>query len=159
MAEKTAKEAIMAKVEKAGKKVEKVAEKQIAGRKPKAGGLQDKVTFLEKAAVLKGKTRSEAVQMLQEKYPEMTLNYARTVVYSSMKDFEWTKAERKAPPVKAKKAEKAAEKVVDKKATKTSAKPAAKPAPAAKAPATKAKAEKPAKAKPAASEEDDDFDF
>lgn len=135
-------------VEKKGKGKAVVAEKKAAGRTPKAGGLREKIDWLEKNFVQKGKTRSEAVAALQAKYPDMSINYARTVVYSSMKDSNWTPSERKAP------------------AKKTAAKEAAPAKKEAKAPA---KPEKKAPAKPAKKaakveeefddEDEDDFDL
>jgi RNA polymerase sigma factor (sigma-70 family) len=136
-------EATMAQAKKSSKVTKQEDTK--AGRKPKAGGLQEKIAYLEKVAVAKGKTRSEAVKIIMEKYPEMTINYARTVVYSGMKNSDWPATERKAPAPKAKKTEKATP-TTKKSAPKTEAKPDKVP----KAKATKAAA---------APADDDDFDF
>lgn len=150
---KTNKEKSMAAkvAEKQGKK-EVVVEKK-AGRTPKAGGLREKIDWLDKTFVQKGKTRSEAVAALQVKYPDMSINYARTVVYSSMKEYDWTASERKAPPKKVAKAPvKAAAPVKGAKAP--AGKVATKVAPAAKAVVKKSK---PA---PVADDDDDeDFDL
>ena len=115
-------------------------------RKPRTNGLQAKIEWLEAQAVAKGKSRSQAIEMLLTKYPEMSENYARTIVYSQMKDYDWTKSERKTAAPKAPKA-----------------KAATKAKPAATKKSVKKSAPAPAEAEDAYEEdeeiEEDDFDF
>ncbi len=71
------------------------------GRKPTKGGLQDKIAWVERMFVDKGKTRPKAIEGLLEKYPDMTKNYAKTLVYSYMQDQDWTSARGETKPKKA----------------------------------------------------------
>ena len=67
------------------------------GRSPRKGGLHDKMAWVDAQFCSKGKTRPEAVQGLLKKYPEMSENYARTIVYSQMNEYTFVPArERKA---------------------------------------------------------------
>ena len=70
-------------------------------RASKKGGLVEKRHFVIDNFVTKGLTRPEAVAGLQKKYPDMSVNYARTIVYSQLKDEKWKEAPRQAPVKKA----------------------------------------------------------
>jgi hypothetical protein len=97
------------------KKETKVAAKK--GRAPVKNGLHDKVEFVR--AHCKGQTRGEAVAALQKKWPDMSINYARTLVYSYMKDDSNLFAAGRAKKAKsASKPAKKGSKIIVKKATK-----------------------------------------
>jgi len=95
-----------------------------AERQTKKGGMNDKIEYVRLNFVAKGKSRSEAIAGLQVKYPEMSANYAKTLVYGKMQDEKFAKSERKAA---AKKPAKKGSKILAKPAKKTAAvKPATK---------------------------------
>jgi RNA polymerase sigma factor (sigma-70 family) len=91
-----------------------------AERQTKKGGMNDKIEFVQANFVAKGKSRSEAIAGLQVKFPEMSSNYTKTLVYGKMKDEKFAKSERKTP---AKKMAKKGSKILAK-STKKVAKPA-----------------------------------
>jgi len=97
----------------------KVVAKKPAERQTKKGGMNDKIEFVGANFVAKGKSRSEAIAGLQAKYPEMSSNYAKTLVYGKMKDEKFAKSERKAS---AKKPAKKGSKILSKPVKKTVAK-------------------------------------
>jgi RNA polymerase sigma factor (sigma-70 family) len=88
------KENTMAKAKKSKATIKKDSES--SGRPARKGGMREKIDWAEKMFVAKGKSRSDAVAGLVEKYPDMSLNYARTLVYSYMKESNWPETERKA---------------------------------------------------------------
>lgn len=55
----------------------------------KVTGLRAKIEWIDEVAVKNDKSKSEAVQMLLAKYPEMSDNYAKTIIYTYMKDYHW----------------------------------------------------------------------
>lgn len=117
--------ASMAKSEKKAVKkpvAKKSKAEETVGRQPRAGGQHDKVEWVRKNFVEKGKTRGAAIEGLVAKYPQMSVNYAKTIIYTHMREENWAATERKAP-------------------TKTAEKPAAKKV-ATKKPATAKKATK-----------------
>lgn len=120
----------MAKTKSATKKStsKKAAATTAKGRTPRKGGLHEKIEFVNSNFVAKGLTRPDAVQGLLKKYPDMSENYARTIVYSQMKEYKFESARGKAAPkAKASKASSKtapAKKSTSKKSSKkTSAKP------------------------------------
>lgn len=77
-------------------------EPKAKGRPSIKNGLQDKMDWVDRMYVAKGKTRPEAIEGLLEKYPDITENYAKTIVYSYMKDdYEWPSARGKGTKKKA----------------------------------------------------------
>lgn len=76
-------------------KASKTKSKESKGRTPRKGGLHDKIDWVDAQFAEKGKTRPEAVEGLLTKYPEMSENYARTIVYSQMREYTFTPARRK----------------------------------------------------------------
>jgi RNA polymerase sigma factor (sigma-70 family) len=128
------KENTMAKAKKS-KVVKKEVATESAGRPARKGGMREKIDWAEKMFVVKGKSRSDAVAGLVEKYPDMSLNYARTLVYSYMKESDWPATEKKAPskkPAAKKAAPKKEEKVSKKAPAPTSKKKAVEKKPVAK---------------------------
>jgi RNA polymerase sigma factor (sigma-70 family) len=107
-------------------KNKKVA-KKAAERQTKKGGMNDKIEYVRLNFSAKGKSRSEAIAGLQAKYPEMSSNYAKTLVYGKMKDEKFAKSERKA----------STSKKPAKKGSKILAKKTSKPAKAGKPTSTK----------------------
>lgn len=96
-------------------KAQKAARPEKGGKRVVSkDGLVAKIKFLEVNFVNKGRTRSDAVKGLTERYPDMSINYARTIVYSQMKEYDWAASEpkakkkksisKKAAPTKSKKA-------------------------------------------------------
>jgi RNA polymerase sigma factor (sigma-70 family) len=77
-------------------KEKKMATKKAEAKATRKGGMNDKIEFVRTNFVTKGKTRSDAIAGLQAKYPDMSANYAKTLVYGKMKDEKFAKGERKA---------------------------------------------------------------
>jgi RNA polymerase sigma factor (sigma-70 family) len=120
-------EEIESKSAKARKEKGMAKETKKAERATRKGGMTDKIEYVRQNFVAKGKSRSEAIAGLQTKYPDMSANYAKTLVYGKMKDEKFAKSERKAHTPKAPKAAKKGSKILPSKKV------------AAKKPATAAK--------------------
>jgi hypothetical protein len=105
----------------------KTTEKARKGRKPTKGGMQDKIAWIVSNFVEKGKSRSEALHALIKKYPDLSANYLRNVIYKKMEDVSWAGVSKKAAKKGAKKASNTTKKAPVKKAP-PKKKPAKKPA-------------------------------
>ncbi len=145
------------------------------GRKPTKDGLQSKIDWLDREFCKKGKSRAQAIEALTTKYPDISPNYAKTLVYNKMppsQGFEWAEGTRgrKATEEKATKgtkkpAGKTKAEAAPAKSTKKKDAPATKPKAAKKAAAepeeeeAAPKASKPKAGKKGAKSPDDDWDF
>ena len=72
-----------------------MAKEKKAERATRKGGMTDKIEYVRTNFVAKGKSRSEAIAGLRTKYPDMSANYAKTLVYGKMQGEKFAKSERK----------------------------------------------------------------
>lgn len=127
----------------------------------KKGGLKEKIEFVRARFDNKKKNRIQAVEGLMKKYPDISLNYARTIVYSQCSEMNFV-AMRGSKPVT-----KSAPKVSKGASVKTSVKEAAakklkemvKDEPISLAPKKRPKKVSKKKEKVQNSEEDNEFPF
>lgn len=93
----------------------KTTKKKI-GKPVSKDGTIAKENFIKTNFIDKGKTKVEAVAGLIKKYPDIALNYAKTIVYQRMREL-WPvlKESTKEIPVKAKKTTNKVEKKITKK--------------------------------------------
>lgn len=124
------------------------------GRTPRKGGLHDKIAWVNAQFCAKGKTRPEAAQGLLKKYPDMSENYARTIVYSQMSEYTFVAARGKGKAATSKK--KAASSTSKKSTSSKSSKGKGKDESSKKSSSSKKKSTKPAPAN--GDDLEDDFD-